>query len=108
MPFSFWMEKIAHPERRLCRSRGVQKPVVPAWYEGPFCGVPVMGNVIPDARGTDEGTVCRAWCYVGVGGACHSRSNDGDRSAEHAVAADRFAREIVCFLTDVLWRACGG
>src|SRR5438067_4720556 len=42
IPFSFWMEKIAHPERRLCRSRGVPKPVVPAWYEGPLCGLPVV------------------------------------------------------------------
>jgi len=28
--------------------------------------------------------------------------NDGDRSAEHGVAADRFAREIVGFLSRLL------
>jgi hypothetical protein len=33
--------------------------------------------------------------------------SDGDQSAEHAVAADRFAREIVGFLTRSLRRACG-
>jgi hypothetical protein len=33
--------------------------------------------------------------------------NVADRSAEHAVAADRFAREIVGFLTRFLWRARG-
>jgi len=35
---------------------------------------------------------------AGVVGACGWYANDGCRSAEQAVAADRFAREIVGFL----------
>jgi hypothetical protein len=35
------------------------------------------------------------------------KMKESDRSAEHAVAADRFAREIVPFLTRLLWRARG-
>ena len=40
-----------------------------------------------------------AWFCACVVGACGWHSNERDRSAEHAYAADRFAREIVGFLT---------
>jgi hypothetical protein len=72
-PFSFWMWRIGLPERLLCRSPGVQKPVVQGvvripvvpkarcagvvqrlvvriaryagrGYEGSLCGLPVMDN----------------------------------------------------------------
>ena len=33
-----------------------------------------------------------------MAGACGWYANDGSRSAEHGIAADRFAREIVGFL----------
>ena len=42
------------------------------------------------------------WNRAGVVGGCGWRANDDDRVAEHAYAADRFAREIVGFLTVVL------
>jgi hypothetical protein len=45
--------------------------------------------------------------HAGVIGACGQHPNDACRSAEHGVAADRFAREIVRFLTLVLERARG-
>ena len=38
------------------------------------------------------------WYRAGVVGGCGWRANDDDRVAEHAYAADRFAREIVGFL----------
>jgi hypothetical protein len=38
-----------------------------------------------------------AWYRAGVVGACEWRASEGDRDAEHAYAADRFAREIVGF-----------
>src|SRR4051812_41098864 len=37
---------ISLPERSLCRSRGVQKPVMPAWYEGSLCSLPVVQRVV--------------------------------------------------------------
>jgi hypothetical protein len=40
-----------------------------------------------------------AWFPEGVVGACGWRPEMVDRDAEHAYAADRFAREIVAFLT---------
>jgi hypothetical protein len=39
-----------------------------------------------------------AWFSAGVVGACGWRASEGDRVAEHAYAADRFAREIGGFL----------
>jgi len=51
--------------------------------------------------------VVPAWFCADVVGTCHSRSEDGDRSAEHGIAADRFAREIVYILTRLLQRARG-
>jgi predicted 3-demethylubiquinone-9 3-methyltransferase (glyoxalase superfamily) len=42
-----------------------------------------------------------AWFHAGVVGGCGWRASDGDRVAEHAYAADRFAREIVGFLKAV-------
>jgi len=45
-PFCDMMGLIAHPERRLCQSRGMQVPVMPEWYEGPFCGLPVVPGVV--------------------------------------------------------------
>ena len=39
------------------------------------------------------------WYRAGVVGGCGWRANDDDRVAEHAYAADRFAREIIAFLT---------
>jgi hypothetical protein len=41
-----------------------------------------------------EGWLCRVWYYSGVVGACGWRVSDGDRDAEHAAVADRFAHEI--------------
>ena len=38
------------------------------------------------------------WNRAGVVGGCGWRANDDDRVAEHAYAADRFAREIVGLL----------
>ena len=38
---------------------------------------------------------------------CWRRANDGGQPAEHHVAADRFARKIVRFLTHFLQCACG-
>jgi hypothetical protein len=63
-----------------------------------------MPGVIPDARGSVEGWLCRVWYYSGVVGACGWRVSDGDRDAEQLVPADRFAHEIGPFLTLVLAR----
>ena len=60
---------------------------------------PVMQSVISDGRGTRSRPVVPAWFCAGVVGTCGWRAREGDRSAEHAYAADRFAREIVGFLT---------
>ena len=46
----------------------------------------------------------RAWFCAGVVGTCFWHSNDRSRSAEHAHAADRFAREIIGILTVVALR----
>jgi hypothetical protein len=48
--------------------------------------------VIPTARPSCRRSTVRGWSALAVG-----NPNDGDRSAEHGVAADRFAREIVGF-----------
>jgi hypothetical protein len=64
--------------------------------------------VIPDVRDTDRTLVVQMWYCAGVVGACSWRSNDSDRSAEHAHAADRCAREIVGILSGFCRRARGG
>ena len=85
------------------------------WEEGPLCYVPVVGSaipcgawfgsrpvvpsVIPDARGSDERPLCRRDSVPVWSAHAGGNQNAGDRSAEHAHAADRFAREIVGFLT---------
>jgi len=56
-----------------------------------------MQSVLPDGRDSNRTPVVPVWYYAGVVGACGWRLNDSERSAEHAVAADRFAREIVAF-----------
>ena len=105
-------------------ARGAVRPLCRAWEESPLCGAPVLGRVIvcwawfrltpvmpgviPDGRDTDERSLCQVCYHAGVVGACHSHPNELDRSAEHAVAADRFAREIVEFWIHFLWRARGG
>jgi hypothetical protein len=55
-----------------------------------------MGVVQMNARCAGCATV-EVWSAHAEG-----NRNDGDRSAEHAYAADRFAREIVCILTVIL------
>ena len=56
-----------------------------------------MPGVIPNVRDPDRTPVVPAWYCAGVVGPCGWRASDGDRVAEHARAADRFAREIVGF-----------
>ena len=58
------------------------------------CGQPnrVLGVVVLKARYAVRGTM-RVWSAHAAGS-----PSEGDRSAEQAVAADRFAREIVAFL----------
>jgi len=60
-------------------------------------------GVIPAARPSCRCGTVRVWLAHAVG-----TPKAGDRSAEHVVAADRFAREIVRFLTLLLARARGG
>jgi hypothetical protein len=88
--------------------------VMQAWHEGALCCVPVLGSVVMcwawfqiKARRAErdcmpivvliERRLCRVWFQDGVVGVCGWRASDGDRDAEHAVPADRFAREIVGF-----------
>ena len=108
-----------------CRS-----PWCRAWYDGPWCGAPVMQRVggrlvvLLACSGQRD----RVLCVVQMNARCAGRDrvlsmipterpfcrrdrvqkwlahagghpNVADRSAEHAHAADRFAREIVGFLT---------
>jgi hypothetical protein len=47
----------------------------------------------------DQSPLCKVWYHAGVVGGCGWRAREGDRDAEHAYAADRFAREIVRILT---------
>ena len=77
----------------------------------------VLGVVQIQARGAwrdrVQGVVptARPWCQVILcrGGAVMRVTDGNERpAAEHAHATDRFAREIVGFLTRLLWRACGG
>ena len=49
--------------------------------------------------------VMPAWYQDGVVGACGWYANEGCRSAEHAHAADRCAREIVRILTVLVVRS---
>jgi hypothetical protein len=48
----------------------------------------------------------QVWYYAGVVGGCGWRSSDGERDAEHAAVADRFAHEIVGILAGIP-SACG-
>ena len=57
-----------------------------------------MQGVIPDERGTDESPLCRRGTMREWSAHAGGNPNVADRSAEQAVAADRFAREIVGFL----------
>jgi hypothetical protein len=59
---------------------------------------PVVQRVMPDARGSDRGSLCRRDSVPVWKAHAGGDRNDGCRSAEQAVAADRFAREIVWFL----------
>ena len=63
-----------------------------------FGSRPVVQGVIPDGRDPDRTLVMPAWYHAGVVGTCWWHTNDGSRAAEHAVPADRCAREIVAFL----------
>jgi hypothetical protein len=113
----------------------VQAPVVQAWFEGPLCCVPVVlrvvrrpvvlrarcgqldrvlawfgsrpvvQRVIPNARGSDQGPSCR--CGTMPVWSVHAGGTPTviDRSAEHAPATDRFAREIEGFLTVMMMRS---
>ena len=42
-------------EGPLCR-----RPVVQAWEERPLCRRPVLGSLIPDARDSVQGRLCKA------------------------------------------------
>jgi hypothetical protein len=66
-----------------------------AWFqiEARCAGRDRMLGVVPD-----QGPLCRVWYHAGVVGGCGWQASDGDRSAEHAYAADRCAHEIVGFL----------
>jgi hypothetical protein len=55
-------------------------------------------GVIPDACDSDPTPVVQVWEHGGVVGTYGWHANDRCRSAEHGIAADRFAREIVGFL----------
>ena len=59
-----------------------------------FPSRPVVPGVIPNARGSLQGPLCR--CDSVLRWSAHAAGNpsDSDRSAEHGIAADRFAREI--------------
>jgi hypothetical protein len=57
-----------------------------------------MPGVIPDVCDSDRTPVVPTWYHAGVLGPCGCNPKLDDRSAEHGVAADRFAREIVRFL----------
>ena len=65
-----------------------------AWFRSR----PVVQGVIPDERVADRTPVLSAWLCAGVVGACGWYANDGCRSAEHVVPADRCAHEIIGFL----------
>jgi len=58
-----------------------------------------MQGVIPDVRGSDCGSLCRCGTMPVWSADAGGNPSDGERDAEQAVAADRFAREIVQFLT---------
>ena len=58
-----------------------------------------MQHVIPFWCDTDRTPVVQMCYHGGVVGTCHSHANDRCRSTEHAHAADRFAHEIIGFLT---------
>jgi len=92
-------------EGTLCRVR----------YEGALCWKLALGSVIVCWAWFQIAARCArrdpvrsviptkrpswsAWFRAGVVGAYRWRASDGDRDAEHAVAADRFARKIVGFL----------
>jgi hypothetical protein len=107
----------------VVRTPGVPEAVVQVWYERPLCGLSVLDSVTPKERGSDQGSLCRVsfqmcvvpterpLCRCGTmqEWSAHAGGNPSDRSrsAEQLVAADRFAREIVGFLTGTA-RACGG
>jgi len=59
----------------------------------------VVPRVIPNARGTDQRPLCRRGSMPMWMAHATRKPNDSDRSAEHGIAADRFARKIVRFLT---------
>jgi hypothetical protein len=61
----------------------------------------VLG-VIPTERPLCRRESVQVWSVDAVG-----NPSERDRSAEHGIAVDRFAREIVCFLRGVSRRARG-
>jgi hypothetical protein len=85
-------------ERLLCRRDRVRRVIpINARYAGVVrCRMWFQ----PNAR-------CAAWFRAGVVGEGERHANDGGQPAEQHVAADRFAREIVRFLTHVRRCACG-
>jgi hypothetical protein len=127
----YWDTVVALVERPLCPLRRADCPLCRrgttarcagrslclAWYEGPFYCSPVLGSVIPEARGSDERTLCgrgsvlglvpteRPWCRRDpkIVWSAHAGGNpsDLDRSAEQIVPADRCAREIVRILKTI-------
>jgi len=125
--FLILIRRIAHPEGTFCRLRraearcaGVVRRLVVLRAR---CAGVVRRLVVLRARGGQPSRVlrvvqikaryagrdhvlrviptkrplCRVWYPAGVVGACGWHISDGDRDAEHAYAADRFAREIVRF-----------
>ena len=58
-----------------------------------------MQGVIPFWRDGERTPVVQAWYHVGVVGTGGRHANARGQRAEHTHAADRFAREIVGFLT---------
>jgi len=64
-----------------------------------------MTSVLPDGRGSDRAPVVQVWYDAGVAGQCFRHANEACRSAEHGIAVDRFAHEIVGILTLLLARA---
>ncbi len=80
-----------------------------AWYDSPFCSAwfrlrPVMQVWCQMSVASTERASC--WCGTLPVWSAHAvgNPNDGCRSTEHVVAADRFARKIVRILTGFLVR----
>jgi hypothetical protein len=68
------------------------------WFDRPWCGVPVVPEMIVCWSWFHRALVMPAWFHAGVVRSCRAQVSAIHQRAQPAHAPDRFAREIVAFL----------